>query len=416
MKVRPRGLRLLLSSICLLLFLTTPNSFAQNNHLSLTDTVPTLNLVLTEDYDKKGREFYFSNRRYISACIELLGFDLSDEASPTLHLHVSASARSVAYQHISRWIAGHSKATVTFKISPTLTLKGESKAKYTAPQTIYYSQDAPARQMLKDSPVWRSAGHVACSAISDAIAEAGDSAVPVLAKALEHREWDFRLAAVHALQKTKSALALDPLIDALQDMFHDSFEGGWPVAEAAALALEGVGIAAVDPLVDLLDSPDGELRLRAIKLLHTINIRHTVNNVSMVNKVVSILSDSDPITRKFAAKILDTIGYVPESSSREEIEIEMRYYFSQQDWESLGKMRGGIPSLVNMLVATSLPIEDIRAELVKIGDPAVPYLIDALKPKPNEIRIRIKKEKEMDLGPRKRRLINVAIILGKIGG
>jgi len=345
--------------------------------MSLLDTVSTVKLEITEEYitNKPGPIDGISNREQISDLIEFLGFDLSNEADAAFHINIWARARPVGYDNSGNfWNSGSVNSDVTFEISMTRATKGASDAVYSPPLAIYTYEGAPktsSDERILASPVWELAGEVACVAILDSIAGAGESAVPVLAKALKYNSLRVSIAAVHALEKTESPLILDPLIVAMQDMRHDNnskFGRGWPVSRAAASALEPFGKEAVKPLVELLESPDRDVRLRTLKLLRKIN------DESAAEAIAKKLDDWDPEIRELAAELLDAVRYTPEPTSRE----AMVYYYAKEDWESLGKMEGGPESLVNLLVSSNLPTGDIRNELVKIGDPAGPFLMDAL--------------------------------------
>jgi HEAT repeat protein len=104
---------------------------------------------------------------------------------------------------------------------------------------------------------------------SSALAAIGDAAIPALLDALRHDEWLVRLHAVESLGKTRSRMAVPPLLSAL---FNDADSA---IREDAVRALGEIGDAqAVEFLFTAMKEPG--LRTQAVEALGRIGDRRAV--------------------------------------------------------------------------------------------------------------------------------------------
>jgi HEAT repeat protein len=130
--------------------------------------------------------------------------------------------------------------------------------------------------------------------------------VPALIKALDDENAQVRLAVINALAALSHPAAAEPLAAALSGLSQrpKAQRAGSENAEyeAMAVALGGLGGAAVPPLMRLLDSDDKEARRWAA---HALGL---ARDPRAVDPLVKLLSDNRSGTRKAAALALGAIG------------------------------------------------------------------------------------------------------------
>jgi HEAT repeat protein len=78
----------------------------------------------------------------------------------------------------------------------------------------------------------------------------------------------------------------------------------WTEQEVAADALGRIGAAAVPALVQALQSPDANVRLKAVEVLGRMGAEAT----DAVPQLIKLLDDPDPAVRKAAARTLGLVG------------------------------------------------------------------------------------------------------------
>jgi len=153
--------------------------------------------------------------------------------------------------------------------------------------------------------------------------------VDALIKALQHRDWTIRQAAVVALQQIGDPRAVDALVAALQDQTFN-------VQRSAATALGFIGTQqddatlrarVVGPLVDTLQKADGKLRAAAAEALHKFGWQPNGDELWVaywigrgqwdqcveigapaIEPLIASLSDWDASIRRSAATALGQIG------------------------------------------------------------------------------------------------------------
>ena len=188
---------------------------------------------------------------------------------------------------------------------------------------------------------------------STALATIGEPALPALRDATTHGDWLVRLHAVEALGKTKSSLAVEPLLSLLFND-HDS-----AVREDAVRALGEIGDPqAVEHLLTAMKEPG--LRTLAVEALGRIGDRRAVpvlinvvtgTNPPKVTRTVAGCGDQwneEVITQGEAVRALGTIGD-----------------------------ERAIPSLVTALHSTFTRAE-AAAALAKFGSKVIPFLLPLL--------------------------------------
>lgn len=194
---------------------------------------------------------------------------------------------------------------------------------------------------------------------SGTLAAIGEAAIPALLEALAHDEWLVRLHAVEALGKTKSRMAVEPLLAAL---FNDTDSA---VREDAVRALGEIGDGrAVEYLLAAMKEPG--LRTLAVESLGRIGDRRAVpvlmevvagTNQPERTRPVAGCGDQwseEIITKAAAAKALGLIGD-----------------------------EAAIPTLVDALGPTSTR-SDAAAALVRFGAKTIPFLLPLLNGQQDE--------------------------------
>jgi HEAT repeat protein len=97
----------------------------------------------------------------------------------------------------------------------------------------------------------------------------GNAAVEPLIAQLESEDYEIRASAAWALGEIKDPRAIEPLLYALQYTSDPE--------RATVQALGQMGVLAVEPLMQILDHPDPEIRSRAIVALGLTNDRRAVS-------------------------------------------------------------------------------------------------------------------------------------------
>ncbi len=116
-----------------------------------------------------------------------------------------------------------------------------------------------------------------------------------IAPDLHHPNWRARLAAVQALRDSRDESAISDLLEALSDEDND-------VRVTARTALEAIGKAAIDGLLDVLREGRLEARVEAAQALGTIGDPAAVDGLS------AALDDESEWVRVPAADSLRQIG------------------------------------------------------------------------------------------------------------
>ncbi|RKY29568.1 MAG: hypothetical protein DRP68_07185, partial [Candidatus Omnitrophota bacterium] len=172
-------------------------------------------------------------------------------------------------------------------------------------------------------------------------------AVPYLIGRLKDEDEFVRLAAAKALEKIGSqeiaSHLRETIIEALIETLKDE---DWRVHLGAAEALGEIGSPAIPHLIKALRDKDWRVRYR---------VRFPLGEIGSpaIPHLIEVLKDKDSDVRKAAAEALRKIGWRPQNQ-----EEEILYLIANPGWD----------------------------ELVEIGVPAIPYLIEALKDKDSNVR------------------------------
>ncbi|OQX79826.1 MAG: hypothetical protein B6D56_06320, partial [Candidatus Omnitrophica bacterium 4484_70.1] len=193
-----------------------------------------------------------------------------------------------------------------------------------------------------------------------------------------------------------------------------------------------IGYPAVPYLIKLLKDKDSEMRYRAVKALGEIGSQEIAPHLkeTIIKALIEALRDKDSDVRSKAAEELDRIGWQPQNQ-----EEKILYLIAKHDWEGLVRIgSSAVPYLIKLLkdkdsemryraakalgeigsqeIASHLRgiiikalIEALKDEewivhhtaagaLVKIGFPAIPYLIEALRDE--DINVRFKSAEVLD--------------------
>ena len=161
--------------------------------------------------------------------------------------------------------------------------------------------------------------------------------------------------------------AVEPLIQALKDKDSD-------VREVAAEVLVKIGEPAVEPLIRALKDENQFVRWGAALALGEIGDKRAVE------PLINALKDEDSDVRMEAAEALDQMGWKPGYAT------EKAYYLvAKKEWDEAVKL--GEPAVEPLINALKSRWEAAAAEaLVKIGEPAVEPLINALKDEDSSVR------------------------------
>ena len=161
--------------------------------------------------------------------------------------------------------------------------------------------------------------------------------------------------------------AVEPLIQALKDKDSD-------VREVAAEVLVKIGEPAVEPLIRALKDENQFVRWGAAMALGEIGDKRAVE------PLINALKDEDSDVRMEAAEALDQMGWKPGYAT------EKAYYLvAKKEWDEAVKL--GEPAVEPLINALKSRWEAAAAEaLVKIGEPAVEPLIHALKDEDSDVR------------------------------
>jgi HEAT repeat protein len=111
-----------------------------------------------------------------------------------------------------------------------------------------------------------------------------------------HRDAGIRASAAAALGEIGGGVAVEPLLVAIQDLAD--------VSHAAAKALIGIGIPAVEPVIGVLGSVDSRARLAAVGILRAIK------DPRAFEPLIVALNDKNAETRDAAVEALGQIGDV----------------------------------------------------------------------------------------------------------
>jgi len=159
--------------------------------------------------------------------------------------------------------------------------------------------------------------------------------------------------------------AVEPLIQALKDKDSD-------VREVAAEVLVKIGEPAVEPLIRALKDEDWHVREKAAEAIGEIGDKRAVE------PLINALKDEDSDVRMEAAEALDQMGWKPGYVT------EKAYYLvAKKEWDEAVKL--GEPAVEPLINA--LKDKEAAEALVKIGDErAVEPLINALKDEDSGVR------------------------------
>ena len=236
----------------------------------------------------------------------------------------------------------------------------------------------------------------------DELPKLGQAAAPSLIAALKSSNHYHVRDAARALGKIGSPAAVDPLIGCLD---HDRFE----VQEAAAEALGKIGNPrAARPLIDHFDSLTEVAKSAAIKSLGQLGGQHAIDllvhlldqpgdnfrrsraaralgetgDPQAAAALKKALTDGDWMVRKSALESFEKIGG---KLSLEELTVLANHHdrvLAENAIQSLGALGDpqALPTLIELL-DNPQRVEQARDALVKIGQPAVPSLIDTVKRK-----------------------------------
>ncbi len=133
-------------------------------------------------------------------------------------------------------------------------------------------------------------------------ADKNRKAVPALVELLQDENADVRLAAINALETIGHPASADPLVSALSRSIKNTDTGLAAEHEAIGRALASVGTAAVQPLIQALESGEKETRRRAAITLGVIK------DAAAIESLAGKLEDSRSEVRKAAAISLGQIG------------------------------------------------------------------------------------------------------------
>jgi HEAT repeat protein len=188
---------------------------------------------------------------------------------------------------------------------------------------------------------------------SIALTVMGEAAIPALIESLTHQDWSVRLHAVESLGKTKSRMAVDPLLAVL---VHD---GDPAVREDAIRALGEIGDPqAVEALLIVMKEPG--LRTAAVEALGRIGDRR------VVPMLIGMVTGGTPpeVTRA-----VDGCG----DQWSEEVAIQAAAV------QALGEIgdESALPTLVAALEPTFTRAE-AAAALARFGSKAIPFLLPLL--------------------------------------
>jgi HEAT repeat protein len=284
----------------------------------------------------------------------------------------------------------------------------------------------PLIQALKDKDINVRRG------AAETLGKTGDArAVEPLIQALKEENEDIRRNAALALGEIGNAKAVEPLIQALKD--EDRYVRrytawalggiGEPAVESlililkdkdnyfrsrAAETLGGIGEPAVEPLIQALKDKDVDVRKIAAETLGEIgdarvvgpliqslkdedgDVRRNaevalgkIRDVRAVEPLAQALKDEDCDVRWKVAGALDKLSWKPED------DIEKAYYLiAKEQWDKLVKLgEPAVKPLIQALKDKDIDVRKRAAEvLIGIGKPAVERLIRALKNKDRYVR------------------------------
>ncbi|MEX2720691.1 MAG: HEAT repeat domain-containing protein, partial [Candidatus Wukongarchaeota archaeon] len=174
----------------------------------------------------------------------------------------------------------------------------------------------------------------------DKLVRLGEPAVEPLIQALKDKDINVRRGAAETLGKIGDARAVEPLTQSLKD-------GDKDVRRNSTRALGKIGEPAVEPLMMALKDKDVDVRKRAAETLGEIG------DARAVEPLTQALKDEDGDVRWNAVGALDKLGWKPE----DDIEKAL-YLIAKEEWD----------------------------KLVRLGEPAVEPLIQALKDKDINVR------------------------------
>lgn len=233
------------------------------------------------------------------------------------------------------------------------------------------------------------------------LARLGETVVAALIPALKDEDSDVRKGAAGALGEIGDARAVEPLIQGLNDKY-------WDVNKKAATALGKIGESAVEPLLQTLKAESGVVRWGAVATLGEIRDKRAVEplvralkdeyqgvnreaeealgNIGepAVEPLLNVLKDEDSNVRKKAAAALGKIG------DARAVEPLVRALKGEDSGvrkkaaaalEKLGWRPGNDTERVQHLIANKE--WDL---LVRMREPAVELLIQALQDKDSDVR------------------------------
>jgi HEAT repeat protein len=209
--------------------------------------------------------------------------------------------------------------------------------------------------------------------VAEALGKIGDpQAIPALMEVLKDEDWRVRQAAADALGKIGDRQAVPALLETLKDWYGD--------VSRAAEALGEIGVPAVPALMEALKNWDWQVRWAAAWALGKIG------DLQAVPALMEALKDEDKDVRQTAAEALGKIG-VPAVPALMEALKDEDWRVRQAAARALGEIGDpqALPALIQALKDEYVR-EAVEEALGKIGVPAVPALIEALKDDDEDVR------------------------------
>lgn len=201
-------------------------------------------------------------------------------------------------------------------------------------------------------------------AAQEAVVARGEDALPLLCESLSRGNVTAQRGAIAALERIGSPLAFEPLLKMLEP-------------EAAAVRREAMqalaavgGVRAIAPLSAFLQDIDLFVRRIVVESLAKAHAPETKE------LLLTAMMDSDEKVRRTAAEALRALGWQPDEG-----EAGARYWASQKRWERCAQIgAAAVPVLLKHLVAATVSEQRIiRGVIERLGDVALPPLLEALR-------------------------------------
>jgi HEAT repeat protein len=203
--------------------------------------------------------------------------------------------------------------------------------------------------------------------------QSGDlNILEVIVGALKDKNITVSLTVANCLGYIKNSKAIDTLIGVLKDKRKDG--SGNSIRDYAAKSLVRIGNMSVGPLIEVLNDSSTEVKYSAIEALGEIK------DTKATEPLIALLRDEN-----LSVAVIRSLGKIKDVNS-----VEPLIALLNDTKDKSGKNKWGLSFEGETGVATVVTNPDISEEIKKaligIGNPAVDFLIAALKDKNSKVR------------------------------